>query len=133
VNRRFRPRHRPGWWFSLWLVGLASVATGSLLPADELPAQLFPGVDKLHHVLGHAVLSAYAAALFATPRLRMAAAAALLLFGIGIEGAQAAFTVTRAADALDVAANAAGILLGQLLGLTRLSRVIEDLDARLHA
>jgi VanZ family protein len=133
LNRLFRPRHRPWGWLALWILGLALVATGSLLPSHELPRPLFPGIDKLHHLLGHGALSAYAAALFAPMRARLAAAAGLLLFGIGLELAQHALTATRGADPADVAANALGIVLGQLLGLTRVSAVLERLDARLHA
>ena len=133
MNRLFRPRHRPLPWLLLWIAGLALVATASLLPAQELPRPLWPGIDKLHHVLGHGALSAYAAALFAPPRARFAAAAGLLLFGIGIEAAQQALTATRSADAADVVANLVGIVIGQSIACTRLARVLEHVDARLRA
>ena len=120
-------------WLLLWIAGLALVATGSLLPAQELPRPLWPGVDKLQHLVGHGVLSAYAAVLFVPLRARIAAAAGLLLFGIGIEYAQEMLTATRSADAADVVANGIGIAIGQAIGFTRLARVLERIDARLHA
>lgn len=128
----FQPRQRPWRWAALWALLLASVATGSLLPAGDLPAPAFAGGDKIEHVFGHGALSAYAAMLFATPRGRMAAALGLLLFGIGLEGAQEAFTATRRADALDVVANGAGVLLGQLVAFTPAMHWLAHLDARMH-
>lgn len=133
MKRLFRPARRPRRWLALWLIGLALVAAGSLLPAGDLPAPPFPGVDKLEHLLGHGALSAYAALLFAPLRARLLASLGLLLFGIGIELAQQTLTATREADAADVLANAAGIALGQLIGFTRFSRLLAVLDARLHA
>lgn len=129
----FRPRHRPARWFALWLLLLAAVAAGSLMPAGELPRMPLPGLDKLQHLLGHGLLSAYAAMLFRSLRARLAAAVAILLYGIGIEFAQAALTATREADAFDVLANALGIALGQCIAATPLARVLESIDARLHA
>lgn len=129
----FRPRHRPAPWLALWLLLLAAIAAGSLLPAGELPAMPLPGMDKLQHLAGHGLLSAYAALLFGPLRARLAAALGIALYGVGIEFAQAAFTATRAADAHDVLANVAGIALGQLIALTPLARVLETVDARLHA
>ena len=129
----FRPRHRPMPWLAAWLLLLAAVAAGSLLPATDIPHVPLPGVDKLQHFAGHGLLSAYAALLFRPWRARVGAALAILLYGIGIEAAQAAFTATRAADPLDVLANATGIALGQLVAATPLSRALEAIDARLHA
>lgn len=128
----FRPR-RPVPWLALWLLMLATVAVGSLLPAGDLPRVPLPGLDKLQHLVGHGLLSAYAAMLFRPLRARLAAALAVALYGLGIEAAQAAFTATRAADGLDVLANATGIVLGQLVALTPMARLLETMDARLHA
>lgn len=129
----FRPSRRPLRWLLLWAAAIALVVTGSLLPAGDLPAAPFPGVDKLEHLVGHGALSAYAAMLFAPARARALAALGLLAFGIGIEAAQQALTATRQADAADVLANAAGIALGQLVAFTRLAGLLAALDARLHA
>lgn len=128
----FQPRQRPWRWATLWALMLAAVATGSLLPAGNLPAPAFPGVDKMEHLIGHGALSAYAAMLFATPRARMTAMLGLLLFGIGLEVAQDAFTSTRRADALDLLANSVGVLLGQLVAFTSAAPWLARLDARMH-
>lgn len=133
MKRLFRPRHRPWLWLAAWVGGLALVAMLSLMPAGDLPPAPFAGIDKIEHVVGHGALSAYAAMLFASGRARLAAAALLVAYGIGIEGAQEALTATREADALDVVANAAGVALGQLVACTRLAHGLAAIDARLHA
>ena len=97
----------------------AAIATGSLVPASDLPASAFDGMDKLEHLLGYAVLSGWSVLLFAARPARIAALLGVVAFGIVIEGAQGAFTATREPDALDAAANAAGALLGQLVAFTR--------------
>ncbi len=129
----FRPRHRPARWLALWLAMLAAVAAGSLMPAGDLPRVPLQGVDKLQHLIGHGVLSAYAAMLLRPAGARMAAAMALLLYGAGIEFAQQALTTTREADALDVLANAIGIALGQCIAMTPIAGGLAAIDARLHA
>lgn len=129
----FRPRHRPWRWFALWLLLIAAVAAGSLMPAGNLPTPPIAGLDKAQHLLGHGALSAYAAMLFTPARLRLAAALALLGFGIALEAAQQALTSTREADLFDVLANAIGIALGQLVALTPVARWLAAVDARLHA
>ena len=102
------------------------------MPAGDLPRVPLEGVDKLQHLVGHGVLSAYAAMLFRPVHARMAAAVALLAYGIGIEFAQAALTATREADGWDVLANAIGIVLGQCVAATPLARTLEAIDARLR-
>lgn len=128
----FRPRQRPWPWAALWALMLAAVTTGSLLPAGNLPAPAFPGVDKIEHLIGHGALSAYAVMLFAAPRARLTAMLGLLLFGVGLEVAQEAFTATRRADALDLLANGAGVLLGQLIAFTPAAHWLARLDASMH-
>jgi VanZ family protein len=109
---------------------LLLVAGASLLPARELPPAPFSGVDKLEHLLAYALLSAYAVMLFATRRAQLAAALALVAFGVAIEGLQATLTASRSADALDVLANAGGVTLGQLVRSTRLARLLERIDGQ---
>ena len=123
--------HSPGLWLGLWGLMIAAVVAGSLAPAEDLPQIWFPGADKLQHFLGYAVLSGYAAMLFASRRALGAAAAGLVLLGIFIEGAQWALTATRQADPADLLANLAGIALGQVLGATRAAGVLQRIDARL--
>ena len=104
-----------------WGLMFATVATGSLWPAPDLPPPACDGIDKVEHVLGYALLSGYAVLLFATARARLAGMALAIAFGIAIELAQGVFTATREPDALDVFANALGAALGHLLAFTPLA------------
>lgn len=131
--RGLRPQRRPGGWLALWLAMLVAVAAGSLWPAGDLPGPAWPGLDKLQHVVGHGLLSAYAAMLFAAGRARAFAVLALVLFGVGIEAAQDAFTTSRHADAADVLANLVGLLCGQLVALTPAADLLVRADRRLRA
>lgn len=127
----FRPRERPWSWAGVWLLGIALVAVGSLLPASQVPSMAVPGLDKVNHVIGHGALSAYAVMLFVSIRARALAALALFTYGVGIEFAQEAFTATREASLGDVLANALGIGLGQCVAATRLRDLLQRLDAQL--
>lgn len=120
-----RPLRFPRASVALWLLMFATVAVGSLLPAHDIPTPPFPGFDKLEHMAGYAVLSAYSVLLFATPRARMLAALAVVAFGCGIEVAQGVFTTTREPDLLDALANATGAVIGQALAFLPVSRWME--------
>lgn len=111
-----RPWARPRLLLAGWLLLVLAVVTGSLLPSAALPAPSFQGVDKVQHLIAYALLSGYAVLLFATARLRMMAALALVALGIALEGAQGMLTSSRLADAGDVFANGIGVLLGYALG-----------------
>ncbi|GAB2510410.1 VanZ family protein [Lysobacter humi (ex Lee et al. 2017)] len=123
-----RPLRWPRLAVAGWIALFALVAVGSLMPARELPTPSVQGLDKLEHLLGYAALSGYAVLLFATARARWAAAALVMLFGLGIEAAQAALTTSREADPADVVANGLGALLGQLLAHGRFARFLERRD-----
>jgi VanZ family protein len=114
------------WALAAWIAMFAAIATGSLLPAPDLPPPAFDGMDKLEHLLGYALLSGWSLLLFASGRGRVAAMLAVIAFGIAIEGAQGAFTATREPDALDALANAAGAALGQLLAFTPLAEALHQ-------
>ena len=120
-----RPLRFPHASIALWLMMFAVVTVGSLLPARDVPTPPFPGFDKLEHMIGYAVLSAYAVLLFATGRARLLALAAVIAFGCGIEIAQGLFTTTREPDVLDALANAAGAVIGQGVGLLPVARWLE--------
>jgi VanZ family protein len=90
---------------------IGTVIVGSMLPALLLP-DLPPGSDKLEHVLGYAVLAAWAVQIFATRRALVVAGVGLVALGVAIEIAQDALTTTRMMDAADVVANSVGVLLG---------------------
>lgn len=121
----------PRLWLGLWLAMIAAVVAGSLAPSQALPQPWFPGADKLQHVAGYALLSAYAAMLFASGRAHGLAAAGLVVLGILIEGAQGLLTTSRQADAADMLANLAGVLLGQGLRATRVAGLLQCIDTRL--
>lgn len=125
------PRRYPALWCTAGLLAMAVIAIGSLLPSAQLPQASWLGQDKVNHVVGHGLLSAYAALLFATPRARFMAAMALMAYGIGIEWAQQALPTGRTASAADVVANAVGVLLGQGMARTRWHDLLARLDARL--
>ena len=126
-----RAFHRRRLWLGLWMLMIAAVVTGSLMPSDELPQLAFPGADKLQHLAGYAALSGYAAMLFGNRRGRWMAAAGLVLLGVLIEGAQSALTVSRQADPRDVLANLVGVGLGQALANTGAAGLLLRIDTRL--
>jgi VanZ family protein len=125
--------HWPRLWAGVWVLMIAAVVTGSLVPSDELPRMLFPGADKLQHMAGYATLSGYAVMLFASRRGRGMAAVGLVLLGVLIEGAQSALTTSRQADPMDMLANLLGVALGQALAATGVAGWLLRLDARLAA
>ena len=127
-----REFHRPDLWLGLWALMIAVVVVGSLLPARELPTAPFDGFDKLEHFFGYAVLSGYAAMLFARLRVQALAAAGLVALGIGLEVAQAVLTVSRQADLADAMVNTVGVLAGLALAATPMARWLQCLDARLR-
>lgn len=126
-----RALHWPRLWLGLWGLMIAAVVAGSLAPAEDLPQIWFPGADKLQHFLGYAVLSGYAAMLFASRRALGLAAAGLMTLGILIEGVQGALTASRQADLVDVLANLAGVALGQALGMTRAASLLQWAETRM--
>jgi VanZ family protein len=123
----------PRLWVGVWVLMIAAVVIGSLVPSDELPRMLFPGADKLQHMAGYATLSGYAVLLFANRRGRGVAAIGLVLLGVLIEGAQSALTTSRQADPLDMLANLTGVALGQALAATGAAGWLLRIDSRLAA
>lgn len=128
-----RAFHWPRLWLALWMLMIAAVVIGSLLPAAELPRMRFPGADKLQHLAGYVALSGYATMLFAGRRAQGVAAAGLVLLGVLIEGAQAALTASRQADAVDVLANLVGVVLGQAARATPAAGLLQRIDTRLFS
>ena len=99
----------------LWLVCLAGVVAGSLLPAASpllAPASLLN--DKLEHFLAYAVLAAIPAVAFPARRAVFLALAFLFVLGASLEFAQG-FSPGRFPDWRDQAANTLGILSGAAL------------------
>jgi VanZ family protein len=91
---------------AVFWAGLGATVWLSLVPAQTLP-QALSGWDKAQHALGFAALTA--AGLLAYPRSWLRIAVGLLLFGAGIELAQAAGGI-RQGDWLDWLADAVGVL-----------------------
>ena len=119
-------------WLSIWLAMLAAVAIGSLLPAHDLPPlPLFAQADKLEHLLGYAALAAWAALLFSRSRTLVVVAFGLVAFGVGIEIAQALFTIDRQAEVLDALADAVGVALGLSVARSRHADLLLRIEVRL--
>jgi VanZ family protein len=129
VLRTFR---HPRLWLALWGVLIAGVIVGSLLPADELPVPPFAALDKLEHVFGYGMLSAYAMMLFARRRTQAWAAVGLVVLGIAIEVAQARWTASRSGDPSDVLADLVGVLAGSSIASTTWARGLQRIDGWLR-
>ena len=111
-----RPWARPRLLVAGWLLLIAGVVVGSLLPSAALPAPSFTGIDKVEHLVAYGLLSAYAVLLFAPVRVQVMAGLALIVMGVSLEGAQAALTASRLADPADMVANTLGVVLGGWMG-----------------
>lgn len=128
-GRSLKPFRRPALWAGLWMLAIAGVVVGSLLPARDLPP--VPVSDKFEHFAAYAVLAAGAVQLYAR-RLAWAAAALLLvLLGIGLELLQAQMALGREMDRADALANTLGVLLGLASALTPWRDALLALDSRL--
>lgn len=101
----------------LWLAGAvalgATIAVASLLPGP-LVAAAGGFNDKLGHVSAYFLLALWLLGMV-EPRRYLLAAVPPLLLGAALEVAQVLLTATRQADWLDLAANAAGIVLAVAL------------------
>lgn len=128
-GRSLKPFRYPMLWMGLWMLTIALVVAGSLLPGKDLPA--VPINDKLEHFLAYAVLSASAVQLFVR-RLSWAFVAVLLvLMGIGLEFLQAKMALGRMLDRADALANTIGVLLGLATAFTPMRDILLWLDRRL--
>lgn len=120
---------RPRLWLRLWLMLLGLTLLVCLLPLPSVPVPL-SHFDKLEHALGYAVLSAYAAMLFARGRGVGLAVLGLGLFGGAIELLQGV-TPWRSADPLDAVFNTLGAALGALIWFTPAAAALQWVDRRL--
>ncbi len=100
---------------ALWFFLFGATLFGSLSTSVGPPA-LFPHADKLFHFGSWGALSALAFLVYARRYNRLAIPSALLVAGAGIEVAQS-FIPGRSGSYEDLAANAAGIAIGSLVGL----------------
>lgn len=126
-GRSLKPFRHPILWSMAWVLMVAAVVAGSLLPPGDLPAQAM-GNDKLMHFLGYFVLMAGAVQLYARRASWVAMAVLLVFLGIGLEWLQAWMHVGRTADRADALANTLGVLAGFTTGFMPLRNVLLRLD-----
>lgn len=128
VGRSLKPFRRPWLWAGLWMLAIAVVVVGSLLPGKDLPP--LPVSDKLEHLAAYAVLAAGAVQLFAR-RLSLGFVCILLvLMGIGLEHLQASMKLGRMLDRNDALANTLGVLIGLATAFTPLRDLLLRWDRR---
>ena len=128
-GKSLKPFQRPWLWAGLWMLAIALVVVGSLLPGKDLP-QVHVN-DKVEHFLAYALLSAGAVQLFARRLSWGFVCVVLVLMGIGIEYMQAQMGLGRMLDRNDALANTVGVLLGLATAFTPLRDALLRLDRRL--
>ena len=116
MGRSLKPFRRPGLWAGLWMLAIAIVVIGSLLPAKDLPSVQVN--DKIEHFVAYAALSAGAVQLFARRLSWGFVCVLLVLMGIGIEYLQAQMAMGRMLDRNDALANTIGVLIGLATAFT---------------
>lgn len=112
------------WWRAAGYVLVATVIWLSLAPRP--PELHVEQGDKLQHVVAYGALMLWFAQLHAG-RARVGAALALVILGIVLETLQG-YTGYRSFDVLDMAANAAGVLLGLAAAPPRLPNMLRLLE-----
>ncbi len=129
AGRSLKPFRRPWLWAGLWVIAIAAVVAGSLLPSQNLPAV---GVnDKVEHFAAYGMLAAGAVQLFARRLSWGFVCVMLVLMGIGLEFAQAQMGLGRMLDRHDAMANALGVLIGLATAFTPWRDTLLRLDQRL--
>jgi VanZ family protein len=117
-------------WWSLGFMLVALITALSLLPIRG-PDLEIPSGDKLNHALAYIMLTLYFGQLVGDSlRRRLLVIAALIAYGITIEGLQSVLP-PRTAELADMAANLAGMAIGWGLLRTPLGRVLDRIDSRL--
>ena len=128
-GRSLKPFKRPWLWAGLWMLAIAAVVIGSLLPSQDLPSVDVD--DKLQHFVAYAALSAGAVQLFARRLSWCFVCVLLVLMGIGLEVLQAQMALGRMLDRNDALANTIGVLIGLATAFTPLRDVLLRFDRRL--
>ena len=128
MGRSLKPFRRPWLWAGLWILAIAVVVVGSLVPGRDLPA--VPVSDKFEHFAAYAVLAAGAVQLFARRVSWAFVCLLLVLMGIGLEVLQAKMALGRMLDRNDALANTIGVLLGLATSLTPWRDALLRLDPR---
>ena len=94
---------------------VAAIVWLSLTPSP--PALDFTASDKLGHLAAYGVLMLWFCMLYPKRRARVLCGVGFVAMGVGLEIVQG-MTGFRTYDALDMAANSAGVVLGWLFGRT---------------
>ena len=128
-GRSLKPLRHPRFWSMAWIVAVALVVAGSLLPPADLPAQAL-GNDKVMHFLGYFVLMAGAVQLYARRSSWVTMAVLLALMGVGLEWLQAWMHVGRTADRADALANTLGVLAGFTTGFMPSRDLLRRIDGK---
>lgn len=116
-----------------WLIGAAlivAIVILSLIP-DPLDTEIKEG-DKLAHLLAYGSLMFWFGMLAATARARFAWAIAFAALGVALEYAQG-LTGYRTFDVVDMAANAAGVVIGWGVAVTPAGRLLAWFERRISA
>lgn len=128
MGRSLKPFRRPWLWAGLWMLAIAVVVAGSLLPGKDLPA--LPVSDKFEHFAAYAVLAGGAVQLFVRRLSWGFICVLLVLMGIGLEFLQAQMGLGRTLDRADALANGIGALIGLASAFTPLRDALLKLDHR---
>ena len=128
VGRSLKPFRRPWLWVGLWVLAIAAVVIGSLVPAQDLPKLQVS--DKLEHFAAYALLSAGAVQLFVRRLSWGSVCVILVLMGIGLEYLQAQMGLGRMLDRQDALANTIGVLIGLATAFTPLRDLLLRIDRR---
>jgi len=116
-GKSLKPFRRPWLWTALWVVAVAVVVIGSLLPVQDLP-EVPGGFDKVEHFTAYAALAAGAVQLFQRRLSWGFVCVLLVLMGIVLEYLQARMGLGRMLDRQDALANAIGVLIGLATSFT---------------
>ncbi len=128
-GRSFKPFKRPSLWAVVWVLAIAAVVAGSLLPSSDLPSVKVN--DKVEHFVAYALLSAGAVQLYARRLSWGFVCVLLVLMGIGLEYLQARMGLGRMLDRNDALANTIGVLIGLATAFTPLRDALLRFDRRL--
>lgn len=129
-GKSLKPFRRPWLWSGLWMLAVAVVVIGSLVPAHDLP-EVPHGFDKIEHFVAYSALAAGAVQLYARRLSWGFVCVLLVLLGIGLEFLQAQMGLGRMLDSQDALANGIGVLIGLATAFTPWRDLLLRIDRRL--